>query len=410
MRLRTILRLAVADYERIREAGLARRLSRAAAAGPRAGHVLIAGPGNGSIGDEAMYEAFVRAADDAVTVIAREPADLLWRSESADVRYVYLRDLVYGRPSRHSKDLRTFIDLVGRARSLSVIGADIMDGVYDELASARRFRLAALAASAGADARILGFSWNSHPTNRALNAMRAVGDRVLLLARDEASGRRLQENGGHRVQTVADLAFLTTPDAPLADARLDAWLASERGAGRRIVVVNANPRQEKLFPGLRTQYIALIEQLRADGFSCIILPHDSRGGARSEESYLARIAADVGSEHVYLVEKAPLPDQVVAISREGEIVVSGRMHLVVLASVAGRATVALEYQDKFAGLYRLLGYDGRVVRSESGEWDLVAAVRKGLESARRSELRLADSWPTVLERSRRNLPRISASE
>lgn len=403
MRLRTIMRRGFADLEGLREKFLGRQLRKGRTERARSGHVLIVGPGNGSIGDEAMYEAFVQNCPGTVTVIAREPADVLWRDESGRVDYIYMRNLVYGRPTRRAAELRQLLRIASASESVSLVGADIMDGVYDDLASVRRFRTAALAADAGAEARILGFSWNSHPTLRSRRAMVATGARVRLFARDEASAGRLQNDGGTRVDTVADLAFLTKRDAPLEDPALKGWLEAERAGGRRIVIVNANPRQESRFAGLRDQYITLIRELRRDGDSVVLLPHDSRGGSRSEEAYVADLANEVGTEHVYHVENAPLPEQVVAIAREGTLVVSGRMHLVVLASVAGRSTVALEYQDKFAGLYRLLGYDGRVKRSDDGTWDLSEAVRTGLEDAPDAERRLEAAWSEVVARASRNL-------
>lgn len=121
------------------------------------------------------------------------------------------------------------------------------------------------------------------------------------------------------------------------------------------------------------------------------------------------IAEEVGSNHVFDVAKAPLPDQVVAIARECELVVAGRMHLVVLTSVAGRSTVALEYQDKFAGLYELLGYDGRVAKDGQSRWSLTEATHGGLSTIAENERKLLVAWPTVLERARRNLPTVGAS-
>jgi polysaccharide pyruvyl transferase WcaK-like protein len=352
-----------------------------------------------------MYQAFLARTPGSITVIARSADDLLWHDDSGRVNYVYLPDLLYGGLAGRRRDLHMFRKIAQAAESVSIVGADVMDGVYSEASSVRRFRTARSAALSGARARVLGFSWNSHPTRRALAAMRGVGEDVELLPRDQRSAERLAADGAHRSKLVADLAFLTINGPELTDDQLASWFELEEAQQRQVLVINANPRLERIFTGQRGQYVELVHALVADGYSCVLLPHDSRGGAASEESYLASLAAEIGlSEHVYLIPRAPMPSQIVAIARRARLVVSGRMHLVVLSSVAGTPAVGLEYQDKFEGLYRLLGYDGRVAAPESGDWDLTARVRAALHTADEYEERLASAKPEIERRARLNLP------
>lgn len=409
MDIRPLARKVKADVEFFAERGLPLASKFTSERGPRRGHVLIAGPGQGSVGDEAMYQAFIASCPGSVTVVGRDAADFRWTDASGRVTYVFLADLLYGSVRGRRRDLARLLPLAARSESVSIIGADVMDGVYSEVSSVRRFRTAGLAARVGVPSQVLGFSWNSHPTRRARNAMRAVGDEVTLLARDDFSAQRLRQDGASRVEAAADLAFLTRADEPIEDQRLVQWLQDQRTAGRPLVVVNANPRLEKAFPDQRGQYLRLMRTLVSDGVSCVLLPHDSRGGDASEETYLRTIRDEFGpSEHIHLVERAPMPAQMVAITREAELVVSGRMHLVVLTSVAGRSAVALDYQDKFEGLFRILGYDGRI--AATGEWDLVDRVRVGLREAPAAERALATSWEEILRRARLNLPASARSE
>lgn len=371
----------------------------------RSGHILVAGPGGGSVGDEAMYRAFLQAAPRPLTVVAREAGDLLEKPEEDSVTVVLLGDLLYGPSAKHLADLWRLLRLARRSATVSLIGADTMDGVYNETSSVRRFRVAQHTSRVGASSSVLGFSWNSRPGALALAAMKASDASVRLLARDGESAARLRADGARTVEEVADLAFLTMPDRRDVDPELDSWIARQAEDDRRVFVVNANPRLETKFPGQFDQYVRLIHELTARGDAVVLLPHDSRG-ADGEEAYIDEIATAVGEgPRLFHVRRILSPDRIVALARQADFVVSGRMHLVILASVGDAPTLGLEYQDKFSGLYRLLGYDGAVRADEDGNWDLVEATKRASDRADESRKAWALAKPRVLELARMNVPR-----
>lgn len=375
-------------------------------------HVLVAAPGGGSVGDQAMFESFVSGTSGGsggsggsgtVVVVVRQASDLLGVPEPLRdrVEVLPLPGLLYGGIRAHLRDLVRLSLVLRRSRSVSVVGADVMDGVYSVLASVRRFWVPAFAARAGLDGRVLGFSWNSHPAPLTVDAMRWASRRVRLLARDPGSAARLRADGGHGVVDVADLAFLMTPGTTPAPIRR--WLQAQRAAGRTVVAVNANYLLQDRVDQV-AEYSRLVADRLGQGWSFLLLPHDSRGAPSDVD--LARAIRDAAppSEHVHLVPGVLAPGEVTAVMAEVDLAVTGRMHLAILAAVAGTPAVAVSYQGKIAGLYDRLGLpcvlepDERFRASLDDVADRVVGELAGLRET------LARTVPQVRELALLNLP------
>ncbi len=395
------------SVERRREEQLLERLTAKDVSGAeRAGHVLVAGPGAGSVGDEAMYRAFLAHVGRPLTVVVRKADDLLTSpTEHDNVTVVALPGLLYGGASSRRHDLLRFLQLARRAETVSIVGADVMDGVYSEAASIRRFRTARFAAAVGAETRILGFSWNEQPSRHALRELRLADPRVALCIRDVVSHERAVASGASHARQVADLAFLTPRDTPLRDQSVVGWLDDQDSANRPIVIVNANPRLETRFPDQFEAYRRVVDSLVEAGYSVLLLPHDSRGGTRSEESYIAALADVISARpEVLHVPRIMSPDQVTALAARSVFVLSGRMHLVILAAAAGVVSMGLEYQGKFAGLYEVMGYEGAVRLDGLDAEQLSTRVLTALASRQESANSFANEWSKVEAMSFKNIP------
>ncbi|GAA1510530.1 hypothetical protein GCM10009761_10810 [Agromyces terreus] len=139
------------DHARILRTVRGARRPGAALDGP---HVLLAAPGGGNIGDQAMFEAFIEGTAGAVTVIVRSAAEIAVPAPHAErVTVLELPHLVYGSRRAHRADVTRFGELLRTAASLSVVGADIMDGRYVLRPSVRRSALAGAAGGGGVDNR-----------------------------------------------------------------------------------------------------------------------------------------------------------------------------------------------------------------------------------------------------------------
>ena len=356
-------------------------------ADPSGAHLLLAAPGRGNVGDQAMFEAFVDNVSGPVTVIVRRQGDLLAipPARTADVRVVVLPNILYGPPMHHLRDVVRLLPLMRGSRSLSVVGADIMDGAYNNLASVRRFRIPRLAARLGLDTRILGFSWNDHPTREASAAMVAASAVTTLLPREPKSAERLLGDGAHQVTTVADLAFLVRPSGALAGP-LDRWITDQRAGGRRLVIINANHGLQRYTDQVDALARLILKGVEQDT-SFILLPHDSRG-RESDEVLAGRIWDAVHRHgHVHLVPNILLPGEVATLASRVDFAITGRMHLAILASTVGTPAIALSYQGKIEGLYAKLGLRCFVepdAHLATNIWRQFVEVGDDLEAVRRT--------------------------
>jgi polysaccharide pyruvyl transferase WcaK-like protein len=348
-----------------------------------------------------MYQAFATSGDGEVTVVARSAEDLLVAPSAFAAEAVYLPGLLNGGIRNHLVSLWRLALLVGDARSVSIVGADTMDGRYGVRPSVRRFRTAAVAARLGAEACVLGFSWNEEPHPETRRALRRTPASVTLFARDPISAQRLRTDGGANVVESADLAFLTEPKP--ASGRIADWLALQAANSRRIVLVNANPRLAPRFPDQDVEIVRLVDELLGRGFACVVVPHDSRGEENSEVAYLTSLfSGRPPQEALFVADAIYQPPQVAWIASHSELAVSGRMHLVILAAAGGTPALGMDYQGKFEGLYQLLGYDLRISAGKLKDRlleDVLAALERRVEIDRA----LVRSLPGLRAKARLNL-------
>ncbi len=358
-------------------------------------HILLAPPGAGNIGDQAMVEAFVASVSGPVLIITRRAGDVREMPQELAERatVVVMPGLLYGLPWQHLRDLQRLAPPLRGALSFSVVGADIMDGAYWESPSVRRFRLARFAAELGVDSRVLGFSWNDAPSPAARREMVRASRALDLLARDPKSVSRLIADGGERVVPVADIALLTEP-RPITEIGVEGWCAEQRSEGRRIVLLNANGLIEAS-SGLVDTYEALINSPVGSSCAFVALPHVSRG-VPSDIDLVDALMEKVGDRaEVFPIRRLLSPGEVASLASLADLAVTGRMHLSILSASVGTPTVTVGYQGKVAGFYELLGTSSFI---NGG-----AEARRGLLSLIEESLRNLDELTSTVELAREGL-------
>ena len=250
---------------------------------------------------------------------------------------------------------------MGRAASVSIIGADIMDGAYNSSASSNRSNLAVRASRLGLDTRVLGFSWNANPSNRARRAIvRASRSGVKLMVRDPMSLQRIRHHGAKEATLVADTVF-----ASLTAAQAVAEMDSPSGEPN-YVVVNASALVARS-QSQSDAYHGLIEQLRSLGYGVVLLPHVLRGERDNDLTACREVYSRwTDDASVRLIERELHPDEVRTVAGNAAFVVTGRMHLAVMALSRTRPAVVVATQGKVEGLMRYFQLSDFAVNPGSG--------------------------------------------
>lgn len=312
-------------------------------------HLVLAAPGEGNIGDQALLEALLERTSLPVLLsvpLGQHPSlpdHLASRVELLDAPH-----LLYGSGEQHRASVRAFGAALARATHLSVVGADVMDGGYSLPASVRRASFAAAAARAGLDARVIGFSWKASPRPAAVRELRRAGrSGVRLLSRDPLSADRLERDGVRGVTRVADVVFTArSVDTSAADRLLGRVAAP-------VALVNASGLIAR-GPDLADDYAVLVRALRSRGLHVVLLPHVLRTGT-DDLSACRRVAGLLEPGAAQLVEELLTPAQVRGLAQRAAITVTGRMHLSVMSMMAGVPAVTLATQGKVEGLVQLFG-------------------------------------------------------
>ncbi len=296
-----------------------------------------------------MVEAFLENTDGDVVVVEHD-VDTVAVPEvhRARTRVRTLPALVYGGGTPHVRDVLRLRRLLDGARSLNVVGADLMDGGYGDRGARTLSRTAELASRAGVPSRVLGFSWSARPHPRARRALRRASRAgVRLMVREPRSADRAEADGLTGVTRVADTVFSATP--------LDHGAPDRSTTGLdRYVVVNVSGlihgRRDLVEPFTR-----LVARLREQGLAVVVLPHVRRPGG-DDVAVCREVAARFADDpSVRLVDRIWTPSEVRALVAGAELVVTGRMHLAVLALSRRVPAVCLASQGKVEGLMDLVG-------------------------------------------------------
>jgi colanic acid/amylovoran biosynthesis protein len=376
--------------------------------GRGSGHLLIAPPGAGNIGDRALVEAFVENVPGTVVLIARNASDFTVPPELRHrVTITTLPSLVYGRFPGNFRDLARLVKLFTTSSSVSVVGADIMDGAYNHRASTNRSNIADLAARSGLDSRILGFSWNgaSHPAARKALA-RAAESGAQLMLRDPISYERAGTDGLTRRVQSADMVFAATT----VDSAAPSKLLASFGDPQKTAVLNVSGLIAAKGEFAR-EYVLIVDHLRSMGYRVVLLPHVLKAG--SNDLLASRAVMDQLDDHngVHLVEDILSPAEIRGLTALADIVVTGRMHLAVMSFYSGRLPITLATQGKVEGLMKLHGTEFLCVSpTENFHHQVVDAIDRVLAFSPEESLAIRARGADVLELARRNFAGLGSDD
>ncbi|MCZ4278358.1 polysaccharide pyruvyl transferase family protein [Rhodococcoides yunnanense] len=366
-------------------------------------NLLLCPPGGGNIGDQAMVESFIANSTRGVSLIVRSRNDFAidprWIDSECEV--VEMPDLLYGSGFRQLRAAWRFIRELHGYSTFSVIGADIMDGAYNVRASARRAYLAGLAASIVGDARVIGFSWNGTSNVVARTALKYASRRgAVLCIRDSVSYDRARRDGLSSLRLVSDSAF-ALPEQRTRSATSPYCDLVKKIEERPYVIVNASGLVARNRDQV-SDYSALVEMLEGLGYLVVLVPHVIRSSGDDLAACRAIFDDSTGSAPV-LVETVFSPFEIRSLCARAVFVVTGRMHLGVLALSAAVPPVVVATQGKVEGLMAMFGIESLMLTPDSDFGrQLLESVREVLRNRPDYVSAVSGVLPSVVGQARLN--------
>lgn len=371
----------------------------------RSRHLLLAAPGGGNVGDQAMLEAVLENTAGPVTLVVPDRASVELPEEFRQrVEVLEIPHLVYGTGADHRASVASFGRALAGAAQLSVLGADVMDGRYSLPASVRRSNLARAAALAGVETRVIGFSWSDRARVAARRSLAAAArDGVRLLLRDPISADRARRDGITPVEEVADVVFAArSVDASAADELL-------QHVTRPVALVNVSGLLATRVDQTE-EYVRVVEALLERGLHVLVLPHVDRAQSGDMEACAALMARVGDLPDVSGVPSILTPAQVRGLTARASVAVTGRMHLAVMSLLHGVPAITLASQGKVEGLMQLFGTPELRIDAVPGFSAVVIDVVDQVlaaDSAARQSIRQA--LPGVVTMAQRNTADLLAS-
>lgn len=386
----------------LRAQGLLARAGLVTAPRGRRGHaVVLASNGDANIGDVALFEAFVSSVGGPVLAIARDPASYPLRGPvAADVEFA-ATDIVWGgRIARARSFVRLGRALRGAA-SFTVLGADNMDGGYGDHFAVTEWATAIVARRLGVPSRIAGFSWSGAASPAAIAALgKATRAGVALYPRDGVSAGRLPDAAREVAVSTADLAFLL--GEPREASRWQERLAAARARGQGVCLLNVSALIAARVD-LRQDYRRIVDGLIRAGRHVVVVPHV--GGRGNDDRVAAQTALGTAwsPRDVTVVDEILPPLAIKALAHDADLVVTGRMHLSVLALSVGTPAIAFATHGKVEGLFAHFGLEGFALDPRPDIADRVLAIALDETALRAAREAIAAALPRVRRLAAANL-------
>lgn len=310
--------------------------------------VIVAPPGGGNIGDEALVQITLDKYSSYEKSVFVNAVDSFQQETVAGERLLVAPKLVYGNGLAFVRTLFEFKSQFIQASHIAIIGADVMDGAYNERASFTRIWLSIFGRLLGCNVRVLGFSLNSAPKPSckvSLKVAQALG--VNLFLRDPISHERALGVGISQAIACADVVF--------CDRRKERYDLPSKITSSGYVIVNVSGlifKEEHSVADLAS----IVGHIVAKGFKVVLLPHVSRPGA-DDIPVCDKLYENLSEYHgsIEYIRKLLKPKQIRSLCEGSLFVITGRMHLGVMALSQCKCAFIFSSQGKVEGLLKMFG-------------------------------------------------------
>jgi len=385
--------------------------------GPRQDCLILPPAGYGSLGDEAMIRGLLTQLDGP---LAEWNVDLLSIYDAERwPRLPGVRNVISlspGAGGTTSGVLEKMETILPHYDAFALFGADVLDGHYSAHESCQRLALVDMANRLGLATTIFGFSFNDRPHPDALADLTDLATRVTLHVRDPLSLRRLAGHGIRNVALVADMAFLMPPAGPsYATEEIESWICAQKSVGRTVMIFNLSqpaltgtvqPRERVL--DVLSEMLAMLISTRH--MSVLWFSHDLRRGRNAEDGDVAiamalarRVSKELAGEERHRLFVASDASVVKRLAGMADLLITGRMHLAIVALGMNVPTIGISYQGKFEGLWEHFGVTDCEIDARSFDCHkLEAMCVKMLSRLNEAQANIEAHLPNVVELARRN--------
>lgn len=257
-----------------------------------------------------------------------------------------------------------FAKLLDQCQAVFGIGADVLDGKYDEWHTLKFCEYLNFSAKYKVPTSITGFSFNRNPNPASVVALANLNGNIPINVRDEFSLARFHKFVKRSGRLCADIAFLMPPDLSTPHDKVD-FIELQRRKRRKLIGINLNFHALQL--GNSTREIEAFTSLFSERLikfgtdhciSIVLIPHDVKAtsGDLTLLNAIFLKTSQSGFLHLDLCAAAN-PAMVKNLCSDLDLVITGRMHLAIAALGVGTPVLCLAYQDKFEGLLSHFGLD-----------------------------------------------------
>lgn len=233
------------------------------------------------------------------------------------------------------------------------VGADMMDGKYNPLVSARKWELATWFQKNVGPTSVISMSWNESPKTQAIAGVKsAVAAGVKIFVRDELSKNRLAKLGINATLAF-DVSFIAT-DQKEPSQESGNWFDN---AKKNVIVtvsdwVVENPTMKSL----------LINSLRSieENYRFVYVPMVTDGQSRDREACV-ELSELLGG---FVLPELPEPAELRWMAQRSAFEISARMHCCLVGFAAGLPAIGIEYQGKFKGAFKAFDLERFVIAPE----------------------------------------------
>ena len=305
---------------------------------------IIPPDGNGSKGDEAMVRGALELYSGLGKIALLTPREQLWKEWIVDKGDQFEEYIV---------PLEEMPNFIREKCRLVIIGADLMDGLFDSPVIQQRLETARRAIELGGCSEVISCSFRDNVNDEIIKKIVSIGEKLKWYLRDKISLLNFEKQTGLKGNFFPDLAFQYDS---IVDERVSNYtnkILEQKNKGKRIVGINLCEHSFRSFfeedtLENRQNYINQFAKSLVsvyDGAYYVLISNDVRKWENhwSDMQYLLEIAKNLktkGLDNYIIIDEFCLENEIVSILKNVDIVISGRMHLVIASIRSGCIPIA----------------------------------------------------------------------